>query len=354
MEAARVQLDVSAMTPRTPGRAADRLMELINGFQTSQAIHVAVTLGVPDLLRDGPLSGDRLAYLTASHPSSLYRLLGALAAVGLLHEGEEHQFSLTPLGRGLASGVEGSCNAWARFVARPPLWAAWGNLLHSVRTGETGFRHVHGQDVWGFRASHPEESAIFDLAMRHASERIGRELLAAYDFTPFSYIADVGGGDGALLATVLAACPQATGTLLDLPHVIAGAGAVLEKAGVRARCRVVGGSFFEGMPESADVYLLKNILHDWSDREALEILRNCRQAMHRGARLLVIERLLAPPNEGAEGKLSDLNMLVNAGGRERTRGEFAALLAGANLELNAITALAGGRFVIEATPKLKP
>lgn len=340
------------MTMATTGADHDlhRLTELINGFQTSQAIYVLVTLGVPDLLRDGARTSAELASLTHSHGPSLYRLLRALAAVGILREGEEGQFSLTGLGRGLLSGVEASRHAWASFVARSPLWASWGNLLHSIRTGETAFRHVHGQDVWSFRASNPEEGAIFDLAMRRASENIGRELVTAYDFTPFEHVVDVGGGDGALLAALLAAYPNKMGTLLDLPHVTASAGAVMGKACVRERCKIISGSFFDGVPSGADLYLLKNILHDWDDRDALRVLHNCRRALQPRARLLIIERLLAPPNEGAEGKLSDLNMLVNAGGRERTLEEFRLLLEQASFAVTAIAALQHGRFVIEATP----
>ena len=324
-------------------------MELINGFQTTQAIYVAVTLGVPDLLRHGPLPYSRLAALTGSHPGALYRLLRALAAIGILHESEDQQFSLMPLGEGLASGVDGSRNAWAKFVGRTPLWLAWGHLLHSVRTGETGFRHAHGQDVWDFRADNPEEGALFDLAMREGSTDIAGEMLSARDFTQFGHIVDVGGGNGGLIAGLLAGCQQATGTLLDLAHVVAGAGEVLEQAGVRQRCKVVAGSFFDNVPAGGDVYVLKSILHDWDDREAQRILRKCRQAMGPGAKLLVVERVLASPNEGAEGKLSDLNMLVNAGGRERTRGEFAKLLASVGLTLDLASPLPSLRFVIEAT-----
>ena len=327
-----------------------RLMQMINGFQASQAIYVAVTLGIPDLLHREPLCSDRLASLTGSHCASLYRLLRALAAIGLLHEGPDRAFALTSLGRGLVSGLTDSRNAWAGFAARPPLWAAWGELLHSVRTGETAFRHVHGTDVWTFRAKRPEESTIFNLAMRDASASLARELLAACDFMPADHIIDIGGGDGTLLAGVLKKYQQAKGTLLDLPHVTAGAGEVLEQAGVRDRCNIVSGSFFDDIPAGGDVYLLKSILHDWNDGAALHLLRNCRRAMHAEAKLLIIERLLAPPNEGMEGKLSDLNMLVNAGGRERTREDFAALIESAGLELNAITPLSAWRFIIEATP----
>jgi hypothetical protein len=325
-------------------------MELINGFQTSQAIYVAVTLGIPDLLRNRALACDELASATGSHAGALYRLLRALAAIGVLSESEGRRFALAPLGRALTSDAEHSRNAWAKFVAGPPLWAAWGQLLHSVRTGETGFGRVHGQDVWGFRADNPEESALFDLAMRENSRAIAHEILSAYDFTQLDHIVDVGGGNGTLVAGLLAACQQATGTLLDLAHVVAGATEVLEQAGVRQRCKVHAGSFFDGVPAGGDVYVLKSILHDWDDPEAHTILHNCREAMHRCARLLVVERMLAPPNQGAEGKLSDLNMLVNAGGRERTSEEFIALLAAAGFTLRATTHLANSRFIIEATP----
>jgi hypothetical protein len=331
-----------------------RLGQLINGFMISQAIHVAVTLSVPDFLRDGALSCDRLASLTGAHSPPLYRLLRALAAVGILHETDDRQFSLTPLGNGLATGTEGSLNAWARFVTRPPLWSSWNHLLHSVRTGETGFQHVHRQDVWSFRASNPEESAIFDQAMHQASKHIGRALVAAYDFAGAEHVVDVGGGDGALLAAVLAASPHAVGTLLDLPHVTAGASQALNSAGVLTRCNIIAGSFFENVPRDGDIYVLKHVLHDWQDSEARRILRNCRQAMPLHARLLVIERLLEPANAGAEGKLSDLNMLVNSGGRERTREEFEALMQSAGLEMRMTTVLTANRDLIEAVPKGAP
>ena len=331
-----------------------RLIQLINGFQTAQAIHVAVTLGVPDLLRSGALACDKLASATGSHPGSLYRLLRALAAIGIMRESEDRRFALTPLGGALVSDAESSRNAWAKFVAGPPLWAAWGQLLHSVRTGETGFRRVHGRDVWNFRADNPEDSALFDLAMRENTRGIVRELLLAYDFTQFGHIVDVGGGNGTLIAGILAACRQATGTLLDLAHVVAGAGDVLEQAGVRRRCKVLAGSFFDSVPAGGDVYVLKSILHDWDDPEAQDILHSCRRAMPADARLLVVERTLAPPNEGAEVKFSDLNMLVNAGGRERTSEEFTALLAGAGFELRTTTRLPSSRFIIEAIPSASP
>jgi hypothetical protein len=268
-----------------------------------------------------------------------------------MHEGEDRRFALAPLGRALVSDAHYSRNAWAKFVAGPPLWASWGQLLHSVRTGETGFGHVHGEDVWSFRADYPEEGALFDLAMRENSRGVAREMLSAYDFTQFDHIVDVGGGNGTLIAGLLVACAQATGTVLDLAHVTSGAGEVLEQAGVRQRCMVVAGSFFDNVTTGGDLYVMKNILHDWDDAKARIILRNCHQAMHPDATLLIVERILAPPNEGAEGKFSDLNMLVNAGGQERTAEEFAALLNGAGFELREIIGLPSSRFIIEANPR---
>ena len=172
---------------------------------------------------------------------------------------------------------------------------------------------------------------------------------SVYDFAQFHHVVDVGGGDGALLACLLAGCPQLRGTLFDLPHVVAKAGEVIGQAGVAGRCDVVPGSFFDGVPTGGDAYLLKNILHDWDDEHALNILRKCRAALRSDTKLLVIERILAPPNEGAEGKLSDLNMLVNAGGRERTRKDFATLFASAGFTLSSATPLPMSRFVMAVT-----
>jgi hypothetical protein len=333
------------MTTADPAQA---LLQLINGYQMSQAIYVVATLGIPDRLRDGPLACEELAHLTNSHAGALYRVLRALAAVEILHEEGDRRFALSALGQGLRTDVAGSRGAWAQFVARPPLWQAWGHLLQSVRAGSNAFRQVHGMDVWEFRARHPEEGAIFDHAMREGSVRLARSILTACDFGRFSHIVDVGGGDGALLAHLLARHPQVRGTLFDRPHVIARAGAVLQEAGVDNRCEVIAGSFFETVPHGGDAYVLKFILHDWEDDPAIAILRACRRSMDRGAKLLIVERLLARPNEGAESKFSDLNMLVNAGGRERSRNEFEELLATAGYDLMTLAPVIGEIAVLEA------
>ena len=319
------------------------LRRLANGYQVTQAIHVAATLGVADLLRDGPRDSDALAAETATHAPSLHRVLRALASVGVLHEDDEGRFALTAIGEGLRSDAPEPVGGWAAFVGRPYHWQAWGALLHGVRTGENAFRSVYGTDVWDYRASHPDEGAIFDAAMTAIMLRANRHLLAAYDFGRFATVVDVGGGRGAFLNAILDAHPGMRGVLFDQPQVVAG-------AVVGERCEVVAGSFFEAVPEGADAYVLKAILHDWEDEDAVRILRRCRAAIAPGGALLVVERDLGGPNEHPDAKLSDLNMMVGAGGRERTQAEFAALFAAGGFALESTTPSAIGLSVFEGRP----
>ena len=332
-----------------PNPAAE-LMRLANGFQISQAIHVAAALGLADLLKEGARASDDLAAATKSNPLSLYRLLRALAAVGVLHEDGERRFSLTTVGEQLRSDSAESVAPWAALIGRPYFWQSWGDLLNSVRTGENAFRHLHGTDVWAYRGERPEESLIFDRAMTGLSHGIGEAVVAAYDFAAMGSVVDVGGGQGALLASILRAHGKLRGILFDQPHVIAQAEPVLKKAGVRDRCEILGGNFFDKVPAGADAYLLKAILHDWEDAESVAILKVCRRAMTPAARLLILERRVAPPNEGPESKFSDLNMLVMPGGQERTRGEFAALFAAAGFRLSQVVPTSSRISVIEGVP----
>lgn len=328
----------------------DALLALINGYRVTQAIYVVATLGIPDMLDRGTRCSDDLASTAGVNADALYRVLRALAAVGVFHESDARQFSLTTVGKRLRTNVTGSRNAWARFVGRPAMWHAWGALHHTVRTGENAFGHVHGQDTWQFRARHIAESAIFDAAMREGSAGVLEPLMAAHDFSGYRHVIDVGGSDGALLAGLLARHPSLTGTLLDLPHVVAEADTVFRAADVRERASIVSGSFFEGVPSGADVHLLKHIIHDWEDAHAVAILRNCRRAMHGDGCLLLVERIVGAPNEDAGTKLADLNMLVNAGGRERTREQFCSLLEESGFTLAAIVPLYDSRCLIRASP----
>jgi hypothetical protein len=321
------------------------LRRLVNGYQVTQAIHVAATLGIADLLADGPRSSEDLAVAVDAHAPSLHRVLRALASIGVLHEDDDGRFALTEIGECLRSDAPDPVGGWAAFVGRPSHFAAWSGLLHAVRTGENAFRSVHGTDVWEYRAAHGEEGAIFDRAMTDITRRANRHLLAAYDFGHFASVVDVGGGHGELLIALLSAHPQMRGVLFDLPHVVAGATVDT------ARCEVVGGSFFDGpIPASADAYLLKAVLHDWEDADALRILRMCRGAVPSNAVVLVIERDLGAPNENADAKLSDLNMMVGPGGRERTREEFAALFAAGGFALERVIPTGIALSVFEGRP----
>jgi hypothetical protein len=329
---------------------AAALTRLVNGFQAAQAVHAAAVLGIPDLLAAGPRASDDLAAATDTHAPSLYRLLRALAALGVLEEDGERRFALTALGDGLRSDAPEPVGAWAVHVGQPYFWEAWGHLLHSVRTGETAFRALHGEDIWSWRGRQPEAGAVFGAAMTAASRRANRALEGAYDFSRFGTVVDVGGGRGALLAGLLARHPTMRGILFDQPQVVAGAAEVLAAAGVADRCEIVGGDFFSGVPQGGDAYLLKWIVHDWDDEEAVAILRACRAATPGGGALLLVERVVGPPNEEPESKLSDLNMLVMPGGRERTREEYAALLAAAGFALRDVVPTGTGLAVIEGAP----
>jgi O-methyltransferase domain/Dimerisation domain len=335
------------MTAQTP---LAELMRLINGYQVSQAIHVAATLGIADLLKDGPRRSEDLATTTGCHGRSLYRLLRALAAIGVFHEDSEQRFALTAMGECLRTDVANSAVGWAAFVGRPYVWQAWASLVHSVRTGENAFRHLHGTDVWHYRAEHPEDAAIFNRAMTAIARASVDAVVGSYDFAGLGCIVDVAGGHGALLAGILRAHPAAHGILFDQPHVVVGADALLGEAGVAERCEVVGGSFFDAVPAGGDAYILKSILHDWDDEPAAAILATCRRAMSPPAKLLVVEHLIAPPNEVPEAKFSDLNMMVSPGGEERTREEFATLFAAAGFRLAATVPTGTRLSVIEARP----
>ena len=329
---------------------SDDLIGLVSGFHATQAIHAAVELGVPDLLGDGERTSDDLAEASGADPSTLYRLLRALASLGVLHEAEERRFSLTPLGRPLRGDVPGSLRGWARLIGREYVWRSWGNLTNAVRNGENSFRALYGADVFDWRGEHPAESAIFDEAMRSLTATSTAAVLAAYDFGRFGTIVDVGGGNGSLLASLLAAHPTTRGILFDQAHVVAGADTVLTAAGVAERCEVVAGSFFENVPRGGDAYVLKSIIHDWEDEESVAILSACRAAMGPAAVALLIERHLGGPNENPAAKLSDLNMLVMPGGLERSEDEYEALFERAGLRYVSTTITATGHAVIEARP----
>ena len=328
----------------------DALLRMTNAFQASQAIHVAATLGIADLLEDGPRHVDELAQTTGTHAPTLYRLLRALASVGVFAEQPDGQFGSTPLAEYLRTDAPRSLRAWAMQIGQQYFWTSWGHLLHSVRTGEPAFPELHGTTAWEYRAAHPEEDAVFNAAMTALSAGVVEAIVQSYDFSGMDVLMDVGGGEGVLLAAILAENPALRGVLFDQPHVLTGANDLLERAGVADRCEVVGGSFFESVPGGADAHLLKSIVHDWDDAATVKILRACRAAIANTGRLLVVEPIIQAGNEPDPAKFSDLNMLVMLGGQERTADDFERLYAEAGFRLTDIIRTGSPMAIIEGVP----
>jgi O-methyltransferase/methyltransferase family protein len=327
------------------------LLHMMTGCWLSQALYVAAKLGIADLLQEGPQSYTRLAEATQTHAGALYRVLRALASVGIFVEDEAGCFRLTPLAEPLCTDTPGSLRAFAIMLGAPEHWHAWEGMLHSVSTGQPAFDHVFGVPLFQYFPAHPEAARIFDDAMTSRSSQESAAIVAAYDFAAAHLVVDVGGGQGTLLASILHAHPKARGVLFDLPHVIAPARTRMESTGQAARWECVAGDFFTGVPTGGDLYLLKKVIHDWDDERAQRILTNCRTAMSDTGRLLLMEPLIPPGNEASFNKLLDLLMLVwNAGGRERTEREHQGLLASAGFHLSRVIPTRSGISIIEAVP----
>lgn len=310
----------------------DSLLQFINAFQLSQCLYVAAELGIADLLKEGTLHCDAMAKATGVDPDSLFRLLRALATAGIFNRLDGDRFELNELSEYLRRDAPGSLHAWAILAGRE-LYSTWSHLLYSVRTGKPAFDDLHGMSVWEYRAHDRSAGEVFDEAMSERVRSSAAAVTRAYDFARFDRIVDVGGGQGLLIAGILNANPSARGVLFDLEPVVQGAKELLEEAGVSERCETVAGSFLHQVPSGGDAYVLKNIIHDWNDEKAIQILVNCRQAMQAGQILLLVERVVGSDRPTVEEALSDMRMLVTNGGRERTREEYQALLRASGFEL---------------------
>ena len=326
----------------------DELLRLTTGCWVSQAIYVAAKLGIADLLQDGPQSCVALAGTTKTDAGALYRVLRALANVGIFAEDQDRHFCLTPLATHLQTDAPGSLRAFAILLGTQEHSRAWEGLLHTVKTGQPAFEHVFGMPLFHYLAAHPEAAQIFDDAMTSRSGQENAAIVSAYDFSGVGAVVDVGGGQGTLLASILDACPAVSGILVDLPHVIEPARGRMECVG---RCEFVAGDFFSAVPARSGVYMLKRIIHDWDDERAALILVNCHRAICGKGLLLLIEPVIPPGNERSFNKLLDLLMLVwHAGGRERTESEHRALLASAGFRLNRVIPTRAGVSIVEAVP----
>jgi SAM-dependent methyltransferase len=339
-------LDVTSRSAVPPNIA---LLELIQGAWLTQSIYVAARLGIADALSAGPLTADEVARRVGADPGATYRLMRALASHGVLKLRRGH-FRLTRVGHALRSDHPGSMAPMIAMIGSPEHWQHWGSLLHSVQTGRAAVEKLRGATIFEYLETNPEYAALFNDAMTGASSVAIEMAVPLLDFTDRKLIVDVGGGHGALLAAVLARAPQARGVLFDLPSVVDGAGALLDEAGVARRCVLEGGSFFDAVPDGADAYLMKTVIHDWDDEQSLRILRNVRTAIAPEGKLLLMELVLPEGAPHHPGMLLDLEMLVHAGGRERTATEYGELLSGAGFRLTRVISTAGPLSVVEAVP----
>ncbi len=327
------------------------LWRLITGCFVSQAIYVATKLGIADLLKDGPKSPTELSQTTVTHAPSLYRLLRALASVGVFVEDEQGRFGLTPMAELLQENVPGSMHAAGLLIGSTLQWPALGHLLYSVETGECTFDHIFGMTLWEYNAHHPEDHKLFQYAMTSFSAAEINAILSAYDFSALHTIVDVAGGHGKLLAAILNAYPSMHGILFELPDVAQQAEALLKAAGVTQRCTTVGGDMFVSVPAGCDAYMMKTVIHDWEDDQSVALLRVCRAAMPAHAKLLLISRVIAAGNTPDPSKFMDLNMLVTLGGRERTAAEIEAVLDAADLTLMRIIPTRSPLSIIECVKR---
>ena len=327
------------------------LLQMMAGPWVAQAIFTAANLGIADRVKDGPVSVEALAEATGVHAPSLYRVLRALASIGVFAESEPGLFGTTPIADCLRSDALGSLRAFALMTGDAWHQRSWSDVLYSVETGKPSTMRLYGVDnLFEYFAAEPEAGAHFNEAMTGFATQVHRAAVAAYDFSGVRRLVDVGGGHGALLAAILARHPEMRGVLFDQPDVVRGARPNLERAGVAARCELMGGDFFRSVPGGADAYILSAILHDWSDEDAAVLLQNIRRAIADGGRLLLVESVIQPGNTPDFGKLLDLEMLIACGGRERTEAEFRALLAAAGFRLARVFPTASATSVIEAVP----
>lgn len=326
------------------------MIQFITGFWTSRALYVAAKLGIADLLQSGPKTVQELADATNTHAPSLYRIMRALTSAGLFKRENDDRFALTPLSETLVTNVPGSLRWFIISELGQEHYSAWGNLLHSVKTGEIAFDNFFGMDVWKYFAQNPEDAAVFNDSMSGMTAAANEAITSVYDFSQFGKVIDIGGGHGGLITSILQKNPQTKGVLFDAPVVIEGARPKLDSAGVADRCETVSGDFFQAVPAGGDAYVMKWIIHDWEDEKAIRILKNCREHMQSDNRLIIVDCVVPENDEPDFSKTFDLNMMVMTGGKERTAAEFRELLAAASFKLLRVIPTNVPTCIVEAQP----
>ena len=340
---------MSAESPQAPPPQAV-LMQMSLGYTVPFLLRTAAQLRLADHLAGGARTAEQLAAATSTHAPSLYRLLRTLAANGVFSEDQLHRFSLTPLAEPLRSDVPGSVRTSILSITGDLFVVPWSKLLYSVQTGQSAFDKYFGAPFFDHLTRHPDEAALFSDLLIGINSADPPAVAAAYDFSSFSHVADIGGGTGHLLATVLASHPGPRGTLFDLPHSQAGAEELIKSRGMADRIAFTPGSFFDVVPAGCDLYMLSHIIHDWSEEQCLTILGHCRRAMLPTSRLLIIEMVLSEGNAFHPGKMLDMTMLATTPGQERTEPEYRALLDKARFRLTRVIPTSSAVSIVEAIP----
>jgi hypothetical protein len=323
---------------------------LATGFWVSRAIYVAAKIGIADLLAQGPQCIGILAEKSGSDPNALFRLMRALSAIGVFTIRDDRIFELTKLGQALRSDSEGSMRNYVMMLGRPESWRAWEHLEHSIMTGLPAFECEYQISLFQYMAANPSLAKIFDEGMLSRGVADDSAIAAAYDFSEARSLVDLGGGAGRLLTTMMKTAPHAHGILFDLPHVIEGSRNSLAASNVGKRIDFVAGNFFHSVPVGADLYLLKQVIHDWTDKQAVELLSTCRRAMTANSKMLIFEVIVDP--DSLFPKLLDLMMMVWTGGLERTIMQYEQLLARAGLRLIRVIPTRTAICILEAVPSI--
>ena len=326
------------------------MLQIISGFWISRAVYVIAKLGVPDLLKSGPKTAAELASATGTHAPSLFRILRTLVSVGVLSSTEEGGFAQTPVSETLVTDAPGSLRWFAVSELGQEHYPAWGNLMHSVKTGEIAFDNFFGADIWKYFQQNPEDAAVFNNSMTNVTAHTNEAITSLYDFSQFGTIVDVGGGHGGLITSILEKNPQVKGVLFDAAEVIEGARPKIEAAGLADRLETVAGDFFKSVPEGGDAYVMKWIIHDWDDEKSNTILRNIRSRMQPNSKLILVDCVVPETDEPHFSKFIDLNMLVMTGGKERTEKEFAQILEAAGFKLLRVISTDMPHSIVEAEP----
>ncbi|MCP4367171.1 MAG: methyltransferase [Deltaproteobacteria bacterium] len=326
----------------------DQMMQWITSKWITKPIYVAAELGIADLLRDAPLSVDALAEKTNTHPPSLYRLLRALSSIGIFAETDERIFGMTPLAQCLLSDA---IRPMARMFLSDWHDKAWNSLAYIIRTGRPGFDHAFGKKSFEWMEENPEARAILDQGQGLKAMGFAQAVIDACDFSEFSSICDVGGGQGSFLIQLLASYPHIKGIVADMPGAVVPAEKAIAKADLNDRCKAIPHDFLEETPPICDAYFLVNVLHDWEDNVCCRILKKFSQVMNAETRLWIVEYLLEPGPGFSIAKLLDIEVLVMGGGRERTIDEYKTLLGSVELAVLRAVPTNRGPALLECTIK---